>query len=639
MKERRILSAIGLADERYLEEASPARMKWIKTVKQMGALAASVCVLLTFWLGYRIMQQNPDPAPPQKPSFERYSTNPYYSVIEKLGMYQYQLELDAFYNKDTDTDTDKDDNNPDCMLPSNEPHYVKTPTAPTEGITTGYLIQQSQDYVYYLAVQENAVGAVLYAYPYKKWSSDAYDHDEWKCEGISSDTYSYDAVGSYRIRGDLSIEYSRYVNEEEWDMYLSEDGCTLTVFSDIYHHAQKCHCTRVLSFDVSDPHKIKLKKELVIKGSFVSCVKADGRFLVVTETGASQNYDDKYSFLPWLWNGDKKVTPDPRNIIMPKELAGTQYTSVWMLDETSLDLNDSYAFLSNYQSEDIYISKYRICIPRPYEVEAKGFAKGKEMTEITILSHTAKGMKKAGTISLEGRVENSHSMNQYSDMLRVVTSFETENGSCTANFYCITIPERKIRSKKLRFAPNGQSVQSVRFEGERVYVSLADEPTLNDPVYVFDLSDPDTVRYQSLGAVGKYSDRLFELEGEYLLSIWEDENNRAKVNIYRQEGQKTVSVCQKTLEGGLAISHNRDVLFDRELGVFGFAYYNGKLDVSYILFHFEDGVLEEWLNIPAEEVDQYTTIFARHFALVGNRVCVFTEEEYTVYPFRYEKVQ
>ena len=641
MKERKILSAIGLADEKYIEEANPARMKWARAAKRMGALAAGACVLLTLWLGYRIIQQNPSPTPPQKPSFEKYSNDPYYSVIEKLGLYQYQLELDAFYNKDTDTD--KDDDGPDNTSPSNQPHYVNTPPVQAEGVSAGSLIQQNQKYVYYLAVQENAAGAVLYAYPYEEWHTDPYyELNEWEIVGVSSETHSYRTLGSYRIRGDLSIEYRNYVNEDEWNMHLSEDGCTLTVFSEIYHRAEECRCTRVLSFDVSDPKNITLKKEIIVKGALVCSVKVDGRLLLVTESFASQNYDDKYTLLPWLWNGNKKVMPEPENIVTPKQLAGTEYTSVWMLEEATLELKDSYAFLSNYQSRYIYISEDSIVLSRSYTVQAKSFAKGKEMTELVFLSHGAKSMKKRGTVSVEGQVTSARSMVQYDDLLLLATSFETEKEQSTANFYCISLSDRKIRSKKLRFAPNGSTVRSVHLQWERAYVTLSEQSLPNALVYVFDFSDPDTLRYQNMGSLGKYFDTLYELEDDYLLSIWEDENGYARVNIYRQEGQNVVSVCEKTFEGSLASYHHRDILFNKELGVFGFEcweYKNDKYHKSYLLFRFEDGVLEQWLNIPVEAPDKHTPIFVRHFAFVGDRVCVFDEDGYTVYPFRLEKVK
>ena len=98
-------------------------------------------------------------------------------------------------------------------------------------------------------------------------------------------------------------------------------------------------------------------------------------------------------------------------------------------------------------------------------------------------------------------------MDERDGILRVVTG--TEKGrypaaalvgqnnagfvsSPNANLYCVSLAADgwQVVGQDIGFAPDGETLQSVRFNGQYAYVCTAVTVTLNDPVYFFDLSDP-----------------------------------------------------------------------------------------------------------------------------------------------------
>ena len=105
-------------------------------------------------------------------------------------------------------------------------------------------------------------------------------------------------------------------------------------------------------------------------------------------------------------------------------------------------------------------------------------------------------------------------------------------------------------AKVERFAPKGETVRSVRFDGDYAYVCTAIQ--LTDPVFFFDLSDLSNITYKDTGTISGFSTSLVDLGDGFLMGIGVGSlSTTLKVEIYVEGEQGVESYCSYELENTL----------------------------------------------------------------------------------------
>ena len=253
-------------------------------------------------------------------------------------------------------------------------------------------------------------------------------------------------------------------------------------------------------------------------------------------SGGSPDFDNEFSFLPAINKGkDFEVLP-VEDIVTPETLSSARYTVICKLDETTLAFEDATALLS--YSEEVYVSKDKIFATHEYTETAtvdNGTSEiNKRMTDISAISYGDTEMEYIGTATVEGYVKDQYSLDEYEGMLRVVTTIDAtvqwttpnEFGlvgtsnigiSTSVNLYVISLENYKVIASVESFAPIGETVRSVRFDGTDAYVCTAIE--LKDPVFFFDLTDVNNITYKETGTIEGFSTSLINLGDGYLLGI------------------------------------------------------------------------------------------------------------------------
>jgi hypothetical protein len=102
------------------------------------------------------------------------------------------------------------------------------------------------------------------------------------------------------------------------------------------------------------------------------------------------------------------------------------------------------------------------------------------------------------------------------------------------------------------FAPKGEDVQSVRFEGTNAYVCTAVnlQNEILDPVFFFDLSDLNNISYKETGTIEGMSTSLIDYGNGYLIGIGNGTSDKygptlcLKIEVYKEVDDRVVCVCK-----------------------------------------------------------------------------------------------
>ena len=242
------------------------------------------------------------------------------------------------------------------------------------------------------------------------------------------------------------------------------------------------------------------------------------------------------------------------------------------------------------------------------------------MTEISRLSYKGEQMTHLGSVSICGTLNDQFSMDEYEDHLRVVTTTQetltkpeafrndaelaiSATRKTNASLYVVRLSDMQIAAKVERFAPEGESVRSVRFDGTAAYVCTSIQ--LSDPVFFFDLSDLQSITYTDTGTIDGFSTSLVQLGNGLLLGIGRgSEWSSVKLEIYEEQNGAVVSVAAWEVPNASISSDYKAYLINREEGIFGLGVVYGSYVTSqtennrYVLLAFDGNAFCELLSVP-----------------------------------------
>lgn len=413
-------------------------------------------------------------------------------------------------------------------------------------------------------------------------------------------------VGKVELEDYVHTSWSFYYTNQE--MYLSADGKTVTLVLPgvCYQTGAVGQMIWLLNLDVSDPKNVTKISEFYVQGAYQSSRLVDGKLLLMSRFTPDDDldYGTPETFVPRVGTELDELDPIAADKIqLPTQMTSGSYTVVTMLDSDTLELVDAGAFLSC--STEIYVSQERIYASRSYAmVEENGnFRYSTPMTEISCMGYGPQGLKMLGTFQVEGTVQNQYSMDEYNGIFRVVTTVnqigywiggQTVDVMATpgssANLTCFYVDTWEEAGKLEHFAPNGESVQSVRFEENYAYVCTA--VLMSDPVFFIDMTDLSNITAKDTGTITGYSSSLVQLGDGLLLGIGYGEQWELKVEIYRETDDGVVSVCAYSGSEWFA-SDYKAYYIDRENRYFGIPTAEG-----YVLLHFNGTALVELANVP-----------------------------------------
>lgn len=580
MKRDDFLRAIGEIGDDFIEEAAPVRKKRVVGWQKFAAIAACVAIIFSAIGLYLFL-----PGDIFEPSVSKYEDSEYYQIITRI---------EKFYKKNSSTNFDllfgatagdKDD-----MIEEGAPNespddiageYVEVTDNQVAGVTESDLIKRSKTHIYYLHLD------TLYAYSIKGEASEL--------------------VGSYTIP---KAEDAKYSYNPRYDMYLSGDASRVTVIAP-YFSEDHGAATAVISIDVSDPESISEQSRVCIYGSYLSSRVTGGRLLMISSYRPNNpDYDRPETFVPKIDTGAGVEAISPDSIIYPDELSSSMYTVVTSLDEDTLSHSGTCAFLS--YSEQLYVSDNAVYATRGYiDEQQDGDTRiYTRKTDISKLSYSGDELKYCGTFTVDGYVKDQYSLDERDGVLRIVTTTEKwgfgadlKESGMNASLYCLDASTFDVVAEVKNFAPWGETVRSVRFDGDAAYVCTSIQ--LSDPVFFFDLSNLNNITYTDTGTIEGFSTSLINFGNGFLVGIGVGgQGGSLKIEVYTESGDNVIPVCSYELQDTYYSIDYKSYYVDREnqlLGLGIISYSDGKFkdsgDRGYILLSFDGYTLCEIMSV------------------------------------------
>lgn len=586
------------------------RRRITATASSLTCLALVVCAGLALFL----------PQSNLPGDLTQYRADTYYPIIAKLSEYQKTHNMangsplggifDGLIQNAPAGDAAMPEAVPDSGINSGSTKEEITDLQ-VEGVGEADRIKRSENYIYYLR------GSELYVY------------------SIAGDNSQ--EVGSFRIKDSSNL--ARY--DEEREMYLSADGSTITILSPVYRSEDHQKYTMVLNLDVSDPKNIRESGRMYVAGNYLSSRLIDGELYLINQfIPGRMDFEEPTSFVPYYGTPENKTCIPIEDIFFPDELTSSRYTVVCKLDGKTLEMTDTAAYLS--YSTEVYVSKDSIYLTRSFTDTSENGNKTTRTakTEISRLCYTGDKLENKGNTVIDGRIHNQYSMDQQEDILRVVTTIDSDtyrehtdgelssmtflDSVLSASLYCIDLNTWKIAASVEAFAPQGEEVRSVRFDGDNAYVCTS--VVLTDPVFFFDLSDLSNITYKDTGTIDGYSLSLVDFAEGYLMGIGYGAGfDTLKIELYREGTSAVESWCKYELPGVSFSQEYKSYYIDRDNGLIGLAVLGSNYNAtSYLLLHFDGYELNELARIPMNGylnlirgvyIDEYLYVFGDEFAV------------------------
>ena len=617
MKKKNWYRGLSLADDKYIAEAHPDNdIKPKRNRVLISLVAACACFALLFsnlWLFIPFSTTPPD--------VSRYADSEYYGLIQKLNVLtfeqpRYKNNAARIWSglKNISFGATKGDNAaPESTIDGVSGSYQEITDNQVEGIIEADRIKRSDTHIYYL--------------------------DDEVLRIYSIDKEETAQIGSYSLYGGSKNYYL-----DQWEFYLSSDCNTVTVVTQYYEisNSNSNRYVKLISLDVSDPANIVKREEFSITGDYMSSRKMNGSILLLTEFVINKrelDFDDETTFLPQIDEGNGAHSIPASGIVSPENLSNTRYTVVMKLDENTLDLKGTAAYLS--YSEDVYVSENHVFLTHVFadvKENEDGTVTRNSMTKISCLTYGGDSFERKGDVTVRGYVKDQWSMDEYEGILRVFTTtnattireqyhdngtvsaeiLQTATGQSNASLYCIDLSNYDIVASVNDFAPPREEIQSVRFDKETAYVCTSIE--LSDPVFFFDLSDLNNITYKDTGTIKGFSTSLINLGNGYLLGIGRgDFWSSFKVEVYEETEDGVRSVCAYELDNAEYSTEYKSYYVDRKNQLVGVGVMNHG-GSRYILLHFDGYELVELITValygePANMrgvyIDGYMYMFGR----------------------------
>ena len=681
MKKIKMAKAVGLADEKYIAEAAPkANTKGIFW-RKFALIAACISLVVTsacLWLFLPYERADIGTGEIDRSNLpralEEYADSEYLDLMYAIYKYDkahYSRPNNNFENYVEDILDDifgffapKSDSayNADAMAPGASSPFYNSSSALEDGVIEEAVNSSVKGDGEYVETTDNQVAGVIEADLFKRTTTHIFYLNlkdmSIRAYSIAGEESGLVSVYSLNTEGRTFADLSAQI-------FLSQDGKTLTVLgnnTDIVSYSTngKGATTRaavnLISLDVSDPANIKEKASFAITGSLLSARLVDGKILLMSKFNTlGFDYSEDFNFIPQIDKGDGFEFIPAEDIIFPEELTSKFYTVVTQLNESDLSFEGAIACLS--YSTEVYVSADKVFLTRGYSDYIKGtedgvdFVKNANVTDILALGYGSGSFEKLGRITVEGSVKDQYSLDEYEGILRVVTTtrgtkysggvIEIEDGGITATdsvvtsfasnaaLYCIDLETWQIVGEVRDFAPSGETVESVRFDGTNAYVCTAVVVTFTDPVYFFDLSDMSNITYTDTGVIEGYSSSLVNFGDGLLLGIgYGDSRDTLKIEVYAENGDKVESIASYEQDTVLFSEDYKSYFIDRDRGLIGIGFAdrsNGNYENKYVLLCFNGYELVEVMKV---DIDSYVDVSVFRATLADGYFYVMAYEEF-----------
>lgn len=373
------------------------------------------------------------------------------------------------------------------------------------------------------------------------------------------------------------------------EFYLSGKNLILleTSYTDKYENQ-----TEIRIFDITNPLKPKKISSQTQQGDYATSRLTDGYLYTFS---SYQVLSKPVKNQPNTYIPSTNGTPIPSDcIILPEQTVN----STSYLLATALSISNPKNFSAKKailtQSNEYYVSQKNIYIS---EIIYANTNSNIDRTNITKIPYEKGVFSAPITGTVAGTINNSFSMDEYKDYLRIVTTVQKYNnttGSTQSNSLYILDKDLKKTGSITNLAPS-ERIYSARFMGETGYFVTFRQV---DPLFSVDLSNPAKPKVLGQLKIPGFSDYLHFYDENLLLGIGRNANKKGEINglklsmfdISDPSNVKEIDkLILKDYDTASALSEHRDVLLHLSRNIFGFSAQaygseSSKERMDYLLF-------------------------------------------------------
>ena len=534
------------------------------------------------------------PYPSGLPDISRFAGSPYYGLMQQLNSLThtppvYKNNFEAWMGAlfPAAAAPEDDDAAPDAS--EGNGGYVEVTDNQTDGVIEGDLFKRTQSHIFYL--QQKSGGTSLSAFT------------------IAQENSALCGRLDIASAGGLSIE-----GYGPAELFLSQEGDTALLLLSAYPQEGRQVYTAAVAVDVSDPAHMREVGRVYVSGGLVSARLVGEDLLLVTNfaVGNDPDFADESQFVPQIGAPGAFESIPAEDIFFDETSLQPSYTVLCRIRFADLSVRGSAAFLSF--SSGVYASQQNIFLTHSYAAESEAcgevnYTFSERRSEIACVSYAGGGLAYRGSADVAGTVLNQYSMDESGGVLRVVTTTRSSylggdapQGAFDSNaaVYAVDLSDFSAAAVLTNFAPPGEEVTSVRFEGDIAWVCTARIVELTDPVFRIDLSDLSNVTFTETGTIEGYSSSLVDFVGGTLLGVGYGEDGGFKAEVYEKAEGAVLPVAAYERQAFFSEEY-KSYLIDRENGLLGLHLcdFAGWEDV-YVLLRFEGGGIAPVLELAME---------------------------------------
>lgn len=369
------------------------------------------------------------------------------------------------------------------------------------------------------------------------------------------------------------IKLSAKTDFSDGCLYLSENILT-AVYSDCFDEDNHSK-TYVKSYDVSDIKSVKEISSFSQDGQYNDSRMKDNFLYLVTDYSPYWSYDELKDVknideaVPSYDCAGKTKCLSPSDIYKPMGEDYLDYSVVSGLDVTKENMcvsskaymNCSQALYMNDGNIYMTFADYSKYYNRS-SIKLSG-SSYKTRTNIVRFSVSEGNVKLTASKRISGEVLNQYSMDEYEGYFRAAITTQNKKGEDKNSILIFNDKFEKVG--EITDIAKGESIKSATFEGDRAYVVTYEQ---TDPLFTFDLSDPENPKILSeLKALG-YSTHLREFKDNLMIGFGVDADEDGietglKLSMYKKNANgNTKEIDSISFSGNDSIYFSSEAVYD-----------------------------------------------------------------------------
>lgn len=473
--------------------------------------------------------------------------------------------------------------------------YSKT-NVQVEGIDEGDIVKTDGEYIYVLKNSGNL--AIIHADGKNTtWRSRTAVTQKYK-------NYSYRHLNTTEDHEPLPTHSHEYAR----DLYVYDDyvvvtldlSCDYVTRTNGISYYDNETFTLLSIYDVSDPDNPEKVTTIGQSGSYETSRMIGDSIYLITDFRATLNDRENYAdYIPSLYrDGETELVP-VKSLIVPPEITAKRFTVITEYDLTerkaastksvltptdTVYMNSEHLYLADQRSYNDVLDEYKESVYAITETVSG------ERTDIYKFELGDKITTKA-FCTVDGRLLNQFSMDEYKGNLRLVTTHQTSsrkvyrdeefgftntkwNSSEQTNGLYI-YDENLNPLGSITGLAKDERVYSVRFTGDVGYFVTFRE---TDPLFAVDLSNPRAPKIMSALKIPGFSEYLHPFGEGLLFGLGQDADERGwttgmKLSMFDTSDPYDVTEIHKKkldISYSAALNNHKAILISAERGIIGF---------------------------------------------------------------------